>query len=39
MLNKLKNYKIIKLNFEKLVNKKNFLYLKKLTPKNYKKRI
>ncbi len=38
MLNKLKNYKIIKLNFEKLVDKKNFLHLKKLTPKNYKKK-
>ena len=38
MLNKLKNYKIIKLYFEKLVNSKDLLHLKKLTPRNYKKK-
>ncbi len=38
MLNKLKNYKITKIYFEKLVTDKNFLHLKKLIPKNYNKK-
>lgn len=36
MLNKLKKFDVTKIYFEKLVNNKDYLYLKKLTPKSYR---